>query len=197
MYLTAGIQLLPQLRVGGGLVYYRTTEHLVRGVNFLSQERHNRLRTAGDAFSYDLSRNPRPSHVPLAFAVDYKHQGVMNLAGHAHATTYAGAAAELLDQEVTHMLTYPNQVNSACRSSCRCPRRCSSRASPGSATTYTRRRFRGDRGVWVVVPRNYRTATPSGRRRGDANMPGLRAGALRDISPSRTDTLEPRLPDPT
>src|SRR5207253_682374 len=35
-YLTGGVQLIPQLRVGGGLVYYRTTEHLIQSVNFLS-----------------------------------------------------------------------------------------------------------------------------------------------------------------
>src|SRR5260370_16567783 len=35
-YLTGGIQVLPQLRLGGGLVYYPTTEQLAHGVTFLS-----------------------------------------------------------------------------------------------------------------------------------------------------------------
>src|SRR5207253_198897 len=36
IYATGGLQVLPQLRIGGGLVYYRTTERLIQGLNFLN-----------------------------------------------------------------------------------------------------------------------------------------------------------------
>lgn len=199
-YLTAGLQLFQRLRLGGGLVYYRTTEHLVQGVNFLSQEGEIELGTSGDAFSFDASAEGTPfASVPLTLSVDYKHQGVQHLSGHAHGVDVPlPLRPSLLDQQVTHTLTYPNQLNVG--ASYRAP------VIPLLVTAgftwerfhvYEQDAFVGDRGVSVVVPREYRNGYTF-RLGGEVQaLPRLkvRAGVLRDVSPSRTDTLNPSLPD--
>jgi long-chain fatty acid transport protein len=198
-YLTAGLQVLPQLRVGGGLVYYRTTEHLIQGVNFLSSNGQIELGTAGGAFSYDLSAEVTPvPEVPLTVAVDYKHQGVMSLTGHAHASGVPpGLVPNLLDQGVQHTLTYPNQFNLGL----------AYRVIPQLQLTfgwtwerfhvYKQDLFVGDRGVTVMVPRDYKNGNTL-RLGGEYQaIPKLkvRAGLLHDTSPSRPETLSPTLPD--
>lgn len=199
-YLTAGIQLLRQLRLGGGLVYYRTTERLVRGVNFLSQEGQIELGTSGGAASFDLSVEATPfASLPLTLAVDYKHQGVQQLAGHAHGTGVPlPLRPSLLDQGVTHTLTYPNQLNvGAAFRVPLLPLLVAAGFTWERFHVYQEDAFIGDRGVSVVVPREYRNGYTF-RLGGELEaLPRLklRAGVLRDISPSRTDTLDPSLPD--
>jgi long-chain fatty acid transport protein len=199
-YLTAGLQLLRQLRLGGGLVYYRTTERLVRGVNFLSQEGEFELGTSGDAFSFDASAEGTPfASVPLTLSVDYKHQGVQHLAGHAHGVNVPlPLQPSLLDQEVTHTLTYPNQLNvGASYQAPVVPLLVTAGFTWERFHVYEQDAFVGDRGVTVVVPREYRNGYTF-RLGGELQvlpMLKLRSGVLRDISPSRTDTLNPSLPD--
>ncbi|HEY6908536.1 MAG TPA: outer membrane protein transport protein [Myxococcales bacterium] len=199
-YLTAGIQVLRQLRLGGGLVYYRTTEHLVRGVNFLSQEGQIELGTAGGAASFDLSAEGTPfASLPLTLSVDYKHQGVQHLEGHAHGSNVPlPLRPGLLDQGVTHTLTYPNQLNlGAAFRAPLLPLLVTAGFTWERFHVYQEDAFVGDRGVSVVVPRDYRNGYTF-RLGGEYQaLPilKLRAGVLRDISPSRTDTLDPSLPD--
>jgi len=198
MYLTAGLQVLPQLRVGGGLVYYRTTEHLIQGLNFGSTSQIE-LGTAGGAFSYDLSAEVTPiPEVPLTVAVDYKHQGVMSLTGHAHGSGIPpGLVPNLLDQGVQHTLTYPNQLNVGA----------AYQVIPQLLLTfgwtwerfhvYKQDLFAGDRGVTVVVPRDYKNGYTL-RFGGELQaIPKLkvRAGFLHDTSPARPETYSATLPD--
>src|SRR5207249_2585080 len=113
LYLTGGVQVLPELRVRGGLVYSRSTEYLTQGLNILSSQGQIDLATAGGVLSYDVSAEVTPLRdLPLTVAIDYKHQGVQKLTGHAHAEGLPLALQpRLLDQGVTHVLTYPNQLN--------------------------------------------------------------------------------------
>lgn len=199
-YLTAGLQPLPRLRVGGGLVYYRTTEHLIRGVNFLSQEGQIELGTSGGAASFDVSAEGTPfASLPLTLSVDYKHQGVQHLSGHAHGTDVPlPLRPDLLDQGVTHTLTYPNQLNvGAAFPVPLLPLLLTAGFTWERFHVYQQDAFVGDRGVSVVVPREYRNGYTF-RLGGEFQalpMLKLRAGVLRDISPSRPDTLDPSLPD--
>ena len=208
MYLTAGVQVLPQLRLGGGLVYYRTTEHLTQGLNFLSERGQIELGTAGGALSYDVSleANPIPN-VPLTFAFDYKHQGVMKLEGHAHGDNVPIALQpSLLDQEVTHVLTYPNQLNTGVSYKLPLPTPLNQDSSLTFMFGWTWERFHvytsdtfiGDRGVTVSVPRDYKNGDTFRFGVEYAGIiPRLRArvGILRDLSPNRPETASPTLPD--
>jgi len=208
MYLTGGVQVLPQLRLGGGLIYYRTTEHLIQGLNFLSERGQIELGTAGGALSYDLSAEAEPiKDVPLTIAVDYKHQGVMHLSGHAHGDDVPTALQpQLLDQEVTHTLTYPNQVHVAAAYKLPLP----TPLNPDSSllfaidwewdrdVVYRNDTFSGDRGVTVIVPRNYKN-DPTFRfgveYAGVIPKLRLRLGILRDLTGARPETASPTLPD--
>lgn len=208
MYLTGGVQVLPQLRLGGGLVYYRTTEHLIQGLNFLSQRGQIELGTAGGALSYDLSAEAEPvKGVPLTVAIDYKHQGVMHLSGHAHGDDVPLVLQpQLLDQGVTHTLTYPNQLNIGAAYRLALPTPLNPDSSLQFMIDWTWERFHvyqsdlfvGDRGVTVNVPRNYKNGDTFRFGVEYAGIiPKLRArvGILRDLSPNRPETASPTLPD--
>src|SRR5438067_7071871 len=57
-YLTGGVQPLSQVKLGGGLVYYRTTEDLVQGPNFVSNPGLVGLATGGGKLSWQASGQP-------------------------------------------------------------------------------------------------------------------------------------------
>lgn len=199
-YLTAGVQLMPQLRLGGGLVYYRTTEHLIQGVNFLGPVPGQiELGTVGGALSYDLSVELQPlMSLPFTIAFDYKHQGVQTLTGQAHATNVpAGLLPALLDQHVSHVLTYPNQINLGAGYRPIAPVLVTFDWTWERFHVYKQDLFVGDRGVTVVVPRDYKNGYTLrvGTEVKVLPLLKLRAGVLRDFSPSRPETLSPTLPD--
>jgi long-chain fatty acid transport protein len=187
------------LRLGGGLVYYRTTEHLIQGVNFLGTEGQIELGTTGGALSFDVSAEIKPlESIPLTVAFDYKHQGVQVLNGHAHATGVPVALQpRLQDQSVSHALTYPNQLNLAAAYQVIEPLTVTFDWTWERFHVYQQDLFIGDRGVTVVVPRTYRNGYTL-RVGGEYKvMPllTLRAGVLHDTSPSNENTLSPTLPD--
>jgi len=199
LYLTGGVQVHPQVRLGGGLVYYRTTEHLMQGLNVLSSQASIELGTAGGAVSYDLSAEVAPIKIlPLTLSVDYKHQGVQKLTGRAHADNLPDALRpSLLEQGVTHTLTYPNVFNFGAAYRPIEPLLVVFGWSWERFHVYKDDVFAGDRGVTVVVPRDYKNGYTL-RLGGEFQaLPMLRAraGLLRDTSPSRPETLSPTLPD--
>ena len=112
-YATGGIQPLPQIKFGGGLIYYRTTEDLVQEFNFLGQEGGAELGAAGGKLSFDLSTEITPIvGVPLTIGIDYKHKGDQTLTGHAHFDNVPAALGpNALDQGVSHDLSVPNLLN--------------------------------------------------------------------------------------
>ena len=122
----------------------------------------------------------------------------MTLTGHAHGTGIpAGLQPRLLDQGVTHVLTYPNQLNVGG----------ALRVIPALQLTfdwtwerfhvYKQDLFIGDRGVTVLVPRDYKNGYTlrAGAEFQVASALRLRVGGLRDTSPARPETLSPTLPD--
>jgi long-chain fatty acid transport protein len=199
MYLTGGLQVHPQVRLGGGLVYYRTTEHLLQGLNVLSNQAYIELGTSGGAVSYDLSAEVTPlKTVPLTLSVDYKHQGVQNLSGHAHADSLPLALQpSLLDQGVTHTLTYPNQFNFAAAYRPIAPLLVVFGWTWERFHVYKEDVFVGDKGVTVIVPRDYKNGYTLRLGAEFEALPMLRAraGLLRDTAPSRPETYSPTLPD--
>ncbi len=196
-YLTAGIQPLKWLRVGGGLIWYRGTEELSQKVNFLTTETTAKLATSGNKLSFDLSLELQPIE-PLRIGVDYKHKADMSLTGDA---TFGGAppqfAAQTLDQGVTHDLSMPNYFALGA----------SWQFSPALLVTgaFTWDRFRvydkdafiGDKGAAIIVQRNYHNGYTFRLGAEAVAMPRLkvRAGILRDIAPTPPEWLSPTIPD--
>jgi long-chain fatty acid transport protein len=200
MYLTGGIQVLPQVKLGGGLIYYRTTEDLAQAFNFVGQEGGARLGTAGGKVSYQLSAEITPLlDVPLTIGIDYKHKADQTLKGHAHFDNAPPALGpNTLDQGVTHDLTVPNLLNVGI----------AYRVLPNLLLTgawtlerfivYKRDLFVGDLGTTVLVDRNYKngyTFRLGGELEDVVPKLTVRAGILRDIAPTRPEALSPTIPD--
>jgi long-chain fatty acid transport protein len=200
VYATAGFEVIPQLRIGGGAIYYRHTEYLTQAVSFPNAPQGlAEVSTVGDSFSYDLSAEVTPvPDFPLTLAVDYKHQSVQTLKGDArfHGVPLA-LRPSLPDQGVTHRFTIPNSLNVglAVRP---VPQLLLSFAwTFDRFSVYPEDRFTGDLGTEVVVPRNY----------GDGNTYRMgaeytinpqwqvRAGALRDITGLKKQYFSPSLQD--
>ncbi len=198
-YLNGGIELLPEIRLGGGLIYYRTTEELKQAVSFVQYESTAELGAAGGQLSFQLAAEARPlAGVPLTIGVDYKHQAVQKLTGKAHyETPPPSLAAGALDQDATHYLTVPNLLSVGI----------SYRLIPALllTATWTLDRWEvyrsdtlvGSAGTTIVVPRDYKNGYVY-RLGGELEVAPrwkVRAGLLRDIAPTPKDRYSPSIPD--
>ena len=199
-YLSGGYELAPGLKLGGGIIYYRTTELLDRSVNFLNSQGYGQLGTAGDAWSFDLSAEWTPfKDVPLTLAFDYKHKADQTLTGKASfqgvPTALQGIAA---DQDVSHELTVPNffQVGLAYRV---VPQLLvMGEYSLERYVVYKEDRFVGSMGTTIDVPRSWGNGQIF--RFGvewNTPLPGLtaRGGFLHDSGASDAMHYSPTLPD--
>ena len=201
MYLTSGLQITPQVRVGGGLVYYRTTEHLVQNFNYLNgTEGSAELGAAGGQVSFDLSAEVQPlKEIPLTLGADYKHQGVQTLTGKAHFDSVPDPLRGygLVDQGVSHVLTYPNRLELGAGYRVVPPLLVTFQWTWERFHVYKNDVFAGDKNLTVAVDRDYKNGYTL-RLGGEFQaLPQLkvRGGVLRDVSPSRQETLSPTLPD--
>ncbi len=203
-YLTGGVEVLPGLRAGGGLVYYYTTEYLKIGVQPFA-EGYGELSTKGGAPSYDLSLEWTPllAGQPLTFGLDYKHKATQPLKGDGNfvvpdALLAPGSKPPPIDQGVTHDLTFPNLLNLGV--AYRPPVRGLQLTGVYTFTrysVYTSDTFVGDKGTTIDVPRNYGNGHTFrvGAEYETTPRLTLRGGLLRDLSGLETDTYSPTLPD--
>ena len=199
IYAMLAVQPIRQLKVGGGLIYYRGTEHLTQDVNFISQVGGAELGTAGGQPTFGLSAEITPvADLPLTFGFDYKHQALINFTGFAH---FDNAPAALkpgaLDQNVTHALMFPNQFNAGVAYRPIAPLLVSAGFTFERFVVYRQDAFVGALGTTVTVPRDYHNGQTYRLGAEYAVLPALkvRAGVLRDISPTNTDRLHPSIPD--
>lgn len=199
-YLNGGIEALPWLKVGGGLVYYHTTEYLKQGLNYVSSESYGELSTKGGKASFQLATEILPfgADVPVKVGVDYKHQAVQKLTGQGH---FNDPPPQLqpnaLDQDITHVLTAPNtlQIGTAWAPA--------KGALLTAAFTWDRFKvyqadtFVGSAGTVINVPRDYHNGYTF-RLGGELQVNDLltmRGGVLRDIAPTPKTHLSPTIPD--
>ncbi|HVI96940.1 MAG TPA: outer membrane protein transport protein [Anaeromyxobacter sp.] len=115
IYLTGGVEILPWLRIGGGPIWYRTTEYLKQATSYQpisATPGIAEIGAAGDMFTYDVSAEVDIPKLPLTLGIDYKSQAVMTLKGNANFTNVPTILEPTLaNQEATHPLTLPNQFN--------------------------------------------------------------------------------------
>ncbi len=199
IYAMVAVQPIKQIKLGGGLVYYRGTEHLTQDVNFVGQTGGAELGTAGGAPSFDLSAELTPvADLPLTFGFDYKHQAAVNFTGFAH---FDNAPPSLrpsaLDQPVSHALTIPNQFNAGVAFRPIAPLLVSAGFTFERFVVYREDAFLGTLGTSVIVPRDYHNGQTYRLGAEYTVLPALkvRAGVLRDVSPTNTDRLNPSIPD--
>jgi long-chain fatty acid transport protein len=198
-YLTGGVEVVQGLRLGGGLVYYYTTEYLKIGVP-PEANGYGELATKGGAPSYDVSAEYTPDFgdKPLTFAVDYKHKATQNLKGDGNFVVSSGLATSAVDQSVTHQLTYPNVLNVGV--AYRPPVKGLQLTGVYTLTrykVYSSDQFLGSRGAVIIVPRNYGNGSTyrAGAEYDFTSKWTGRFGVMRDVSGLKTDTYSPTLPD--
>jgi long-chain fatty acid transport protein len=207
-YLTGGVEVSQGLRLGGGLVYYYTTEYLKQGIQ-PSDASYGELSTKGGAPSFDLSADwtpPIPT-LPLTFAVDFKYKAKQTLKGDGNfvvpnALLLPSASDPTkpapVDQNVTHELTYPSVLNVGV--AYRPPvqgLQLTFVYTWNGYSVYKDDTFVGEKGTTIVVPRNYGDGQVFrlGAEYEATPKLTLRAGVLRDLSGFKTDTYSPTLPD--
>jgi long-chain fatty acid transport protein len=204
-YLTGGLEILPQLRLGGGLAYYRTVEKLVQKIDFLTSEGSAELGAAGGKLSYDLALEAQPVlSVPLVIGVDYKERAIQTLKGKAHFDGVpADLAGQLIDQKVEHVLPFPRTLNVGASYRPTSPLLVTFTFTYDWYEDYKDDTFKGEfattcpSAVCVVVPRSYRNGYTFrfGGEYALSDRLEVRLGLLRDISGQRTDFFSPTLPD--
>jgi long-chain fatty acid transport protein len=111
-YASVGAEIIPQVRVGAGFVYYYTTEKLTTYVAVPGPGgTTDALATIGDsggAPSFNLSLEVEPiADYPLRIAVNYTQQAYQKLSGSLNLAVPPPLAPTFPDQSVTHVLPYP------------------------------------------------------------------------------------------
>jgi long-chain fatty acid transport protein len=220
--LTGGVEVLPRVRVGGGLVYYYTTEELSQkawmapfAVNPLDPGTWNlalpdatgTIDVSGGALSFDVSAEIQPlADVPLTVAVDYKHKATQELDGDvswenltpvARGLATAGLAPIFADQDASHTLTVPNTLNIGVAYRVTKPLLVTATYTFDRWVVYDEDRFVGANGASIAVERNYSNGHTIRAGAEYDVMPRfqVRAGIQRDVSGLDTDFYSPTLPD--
>lgn len=198
-YLTGGYEVAPQVRLGGGLVYYYGTEYLKQGIQ-PSTSSFGELAAKGGAFSFDVSADWTLPDTAFTLGVDFKYQATMKLKGNGKFTVPPGlltANPAPVDQGVTHDLPYPSVLNLAAAYRVTPPLLLTAAYTLNFYSVYSSDVFQGDRGTVIRVPRDYsdgHTVRLGGEYDLDPHLQ-LRAGILRDISGVDKDFYSPTLPD--
>jgi long-chain fatty acid transport protein len=211
---SAGVEVIPQVRIGAGVMYYRTMQTLklngwmepfaAPGTPDATAE----LDMDGGAFSYSVSAEVDPIRgVPLTVAVDYKHKATQELEGD---VTFNGVqpaatnpaivgplAALYTATSAEEQLTIPNLLNVGVSYRVLKPLLATFTYTFDRWVVYGEDRFDLNTGLPFVVERNYRNGHTfrAGAEYDLASAVQLRAGVQRDLSGLRTSTYSPTLPD--
>jgi long-chain fatty acid transport protein len=204
-YLTGGFEIIPQIRVGAGAVYYRTTEYLTQAVDFVGTEGMAYVSTAGGSWSYDVSAEVKPFlDVPLTFGVDFKGASSQSLTGDARFTGVPPALrSSLPDQGVTHDFTVPYSLNVGAAYRPIPKLLLAFTWTQDGFSSYKEDKFVGDFTLpdgshfSVTVPRNYGNGNVF-RLGGEYTLSPewqVRAGVLNDQTGMQVQYFSPSLPD--
>jgi long-subunit fatty acid transport protein len=196
----AGLAVLPQLKLGASLVYYRVVEELSQQISFASSVGNATLGLAGGDFSFGLGAELAVPKLPVTIGASYRHQGSMTLSGKVHFEQVPAAfQAQLLDQGAKSDLILPSElfVGFAWRTVKTV--RVMGSWSWENWKKYGEDKFVGDKGLTIAVPRHFTNAYVF--RLGVeyekvASLPlTLRVGGMRSISNQPSATASPTLLD--
>lgn len=200
-YGNVGYELIPQIRVGGGVIYYLGLQYLKQGIQTEpGANSFAELNTSGGGFSYQLSAEIDPIRdLPLTIGIDYKHKANMAMDGDAHFEVPASfvSSPTSVDQDVQQDLPFPNLLAVAAAYRIAKPWLVTLQYNYSRFQVYNEDLFVGSLGAQIVVPRDYRDGhvIRGGVEWTQSEKLTLRAGLMRDFSGLRTDTLSPTLPD--
>ncbi len=199
-YLTGGYEVAPWLRVGAGGVYYYGIQYLKQGIEPFAAapaDAFGELSTKGGGLSFQLSAEAKVLPT-LTFAVDYKHTATMATKGDGHfqvPPSLAGPSTQ--DQGVSEDLPFPTLVAVGLAWKVKPAVQLTLQYNYSGFSVYEEDRFVGDKGLVLVVPRDYGDGhVVRGGVEWDLDPTWtVRFGAMYDFSGLRTDTLSPTLPD--
>ncbi len=198
IYLTGGVEILPWLRVGGGPVYFRTTETLTQKQDVLGTEVSASIAAAGGAFSYDVAAEIGPfPGVPVTLGIDYKHKAHQQLDGDARFDGVPPPLQPILrDQTASQELIIPNVLNLAVAVKPVPDLTLGFTVTLDRYVVYKEDRFVGET-LTLSVPRNYQNGWVYRFGAEYALSPEwqVRAGVLRDVSGVQPGFWSPSLPD--
>jgi long-chain fatty acid transport protein len=181
---SVAIEVIPQIRVGGGVLYYYTEEKFVQHIWMEpygglgapplgifgpgTPDASASLRLTGHAWSYDLSIEGEPvKEWPLTLAVDYKHQGVQNMTGNVSISSvppiFSGPVPPALQPvqavvqttSASSQLTIPNELNVGAAYRPAKPWLVTFTYTWDRWSVYQSDTFTGNTGAVISVPRNY------------------------------------------
>lgn len=214
---SAGLEVTPQVRIGGGLVYYYTMEKFTQkawmqpyplfGGTATAPDATASLDLSGGAFAFDLSAEVEPlPGIPLTVAVDYKHKATQHLHGDVSWTGtdpyFSGAelaplTALFTATSASQTLTIPNMLNVGVAYRAMTPLLLTFAYTFDRWVVYDQDAFVANTGAEIDVARDYRNGHTfrAGAEYDLFRAVQLRAGVQRDISGMRTATYSPTLPD--
>ncbi|HEU4385531.1 MAG TPA: outer membrane protein transport protein [Anaeromyxobacteraceae bacterium] len=205
LYLSAGADVTRWLRLGAGLVYYRTTEQLSQAQAIPGGEGRVEVGTAGDSVTWDVAAEVGPFEgVPLTLGVNYRYKSAQTLEGDAHFTIPPALQTAFPDQKVTHEYTVPSRLDLGLAWRIRPSLQLVSGYTLDGYDVYASDTFVGTaidpttgRPLTVSVPRHYGngyTLRLGGEWQAAPQL-ALRAGILRDHSGYQPDYYHPSIPD--
>ncbi|SRR6266540_506399 len=217
---SVGIEIIPQVRIGGGLVYYYTTEKFTQkawmqpyplGITTpTAPDASAKLDLSGGAFSFDVSAEIEPLRdVPLTIGVDYKHKASQHLDGD---VTWTGTAPYFAGPPATRVppltalftatsakqtLTVPNTLNVGAAYRVIKPLLVTATFTFDRWVVYDRDLFIANTGASLDVARDYKNGqTYRAGAEYDLNRAfQVRLGVQRDVSGLNTSVYSPTLPD--
>ncbi len=214
---SAGVEVIPRVRVGGGLLYYYTTEKFTQNAwmqeyplgtgTATAPDATARLALSGGALTYDVSAEVEPlPGIPLTIGVDYKHKASQHLHGDVTWTgtdpyfagdSYDPLTAVFTAKSATQTLTIPNTLNVGVAYRVVRPLLVTATFTFDRWVVYDRDLFTADTGAAIDVPRDYHNGQTyrAGVEYELSRALQLRAGVQRDVSGLRSAVYSPTLPD--
>jgi long-chain fatty acid transport protein len=211
--LAAAIEVIPQVRLGGGLIYYYTKQTFdqklwQQGValpaTLAAPDASVKLgKMDGGAFSYDVSIEVNPvKDLPLTLALDYKHKATQDLEGDVTWTgllpPLAAAPGQITSAtSAKEQLTIPNLLNIGVSYRVAKPVLVMATFTFDRWVVYDADHFTGNNGSTFTVPRNYSNGQTyrAGVAWDALDVLTLRAGLQRDVSGLDKANYSPTLPD--
>ncbi len=219
---TVGFEVIPQVRIGGGFVYYYSMEKLSQNAwmvpwtgsgptvpaswNLAQPDAKATIDISGGAPSFDVSAEVEPvKGFPLTIAADYKHKATQTLDGDVTwegLTPIAqGAAATVAPtfatQGAKEKLVVPNTLNIGAAYRVIKPLLVTATFTFDRWVVYQEDRFVGDNGATIILGRDYKNGQTyrAGVEYDVTSVVQLRAGVQRDISGLNKSLYSPTLPD--